>query len=342
MSQLNVSEKTIHLRELLRNASSVRKLYETFLGRLKEVGQQETFPMQGVRVIAQATPPASPSNMSGLLITGASLGVGLLMGLIIAILRERLDHSIRDADDAQMVTGLRVLALCNSSPLVGRRKATLAAHPQDLWQLRMALSRNMKKDANVIGVTGLGDSKDSMALKIAECFANSGINVMLVDCCPGDPTLSLKLCPNENLGLPDVLAGGLTWREAIMKNGDNSLAYISANSNIAVAHSHELIAGPMFEKFVKEVSGAYDLVLLNLPPLNSTSELEIAARVAHQSFLAMSAGVTKRQDLQKMLDRVPEVWARMTGLAFDLSAGRKPPSRWWDSLGPALAGKRVV
>lgn len=93
--QMNSSTGFIELRELERKANATRTIYESFLKRASETGQEEKLTSKNIRVIASAQPPLQPTGPSrkliaiGGLIAGFMAGVGL--GIALGVYRSMKD-----------------------------------------------------------------------------------------------------------------------------------------------------------------------------------------------------------------------------------------------------------
>lgn len=87
--QVNASVDLVKLRELERNATATRAIYESFLKRARETSEEQKLTSKNIRVISQAEPssrPAGPSRKviaAGGLLAGlfAGIGLGVLLGL---------------------------------------------------------------------------------------------------------------------------------------------------------------------------------------------------------------------------------------------------------------------
>ncbi|URK88503.1 hypothetical protein LP421_15305 [Rhizobium sp. RCAM05350] len=92
---MNSSTGFIELRELERKANATRMIYESFLKRASETGQEEKLTSKNIRVIASAQPPLQPTGPSrkliaiGGLIAGFMAGVGL--GIAFGVYRSMRD-----------------------------------------------------------------------------------------------------------------------------------------------------------------------------------------------------------------------------------------------------------
>lgn len=82
------NENLIKLRELEREAQSIRLVYESFLVRAQETAQQEGITARTARVIAEAAVPDAPSFPPKVPMLLAAVVMGLFIGILAAILRD--------------------------------------------------------------------------------------------------------------------------------------------------------------------------------------------------------------------------------------------------------------
>jgi succinoglycan biosynthesis transport protein ExoP len=180
----------VKLEGLVREANADRAVFESLLGRAKQIGDRKELTDPGVRLISAAAVPvhaAGPRLLSALLLGlmgGATSGVGLALAL------GRFDHRVRSRQELEAATGLPVLATIPA--LRGRHRR----HPADRvaqaphspyaeafatlqWMLRLAPSL---RRAVVLMLTSAqsGDGKTTLALSLARSMAAAGRSVALV------------------------------------------------------------------------------------------------------------------------------------------------------------------
>lgn len=85
--QINASSGFVELRELERNATATRAIYESFLKRARETGEEEKLTTKNIRVISTAEPPLDPVGPSRKLIVIGGLFLGLMAGIGLAVLQ---------------------------------------------------------------------------------------------------------------------------------------------------------------------------------------------------------------------------------------------------------------
>ncbi|MBB4002794.1 GumC family protein [Aurantimonas endophytica] len=84
--QVATSESFVKLRELEREVEASRAVYEAFLLRARETGEQEMLNTANVRVISSATPPLEPSSVSRRAVVMVGAILGLMAGIGLAVL----------------------------------------------------------------------------------------------------------------------------------------------------------------------------------------------------------------------------------------------------------------
>ncbi|WP_428427579.1 GumC family protein [Pararhizobium sp.] len=83
--QMNSSTGFIELRELERKANATRTIYESFLKRASETGQEEKLTSKNIRVIASAQPPLQATGPSRKLIAIGGMMAGFMGGVGLGI-----------------------------------------------------------------------------------------------------------------------------------------------------------------------------------------------------------------------------------------------------------------
>ncbi len=85
--QANVSDKLVELRELEREAAAQRAVYENYLLRTRDAGEQKTVNTSNISLISKAEPALLPSGVSRGIIVVAFTILGFLAGVAIGALR---------------------------------------------------------------------------------------------------------------------------------------------------------------------------------------------------------------------------------------------------------------
>jgi polysaccharide biosynthesis transport protein len=178
-------QSLVRLRELEREADADRVIYDALLSRAKEVGEQEGVDNTNSRMITRAVPPANRSGPPRLLIVAGALGVGLLVGLGLALVRDQLASSSMLPRPRRTESGLRVLASlpdCSELPIpIFEPKSP---HAAAIKRLLGALNLDARAaHAKVVAVDSPGDAelRSLIALNLAISAGKAGKRVLWVE-----------------------------------------------------------------------------------------------------------------------------------------------------------------
>src|SRR5262249_39644324 len=107
----SASVAQVPLRELESAAQGSRSLYNSFQQRFLESTQQQSFPIPDARVVASAAVPTQKSSPKTLIVLGASVVGGLMLGGGIGLLRELTDRVFRTGRQIESKLRLPCVAL---------------------------------------------------------------------------------------------------------------------------------------------------------------------------------------------------------------------------------------
>lgn len=245
-----------------------------------------------VQIAQAATLPTSPSSpkVSRNTILGALLG--LLLGLGVAFLLERLDRRIREPKDLEAIYGLPLLgvvpesaALSGSARGAKDAKRTLPAGEAEAFQLIRAHLRYFNVDRQMhtllVASAAPGDGKTTIARHLAAAAARMGSRVLLLEADLRRPTLAQQLEIQSGPGVSDVLIGAASLREATQAidlghssggaSGPRTLDVLVAGA-VLPPNPGELIESHAMETLLEQVKRTYDLVVIDTPPLTVVSD----------------------------------------------------------------------
>ncbi|MGB7102188.1 MAG: exopolysaccharide transport family protein [Xanthobacteraceae bacterium] len=257
---VTTNEAMVTLRELERDVAASRAVYESFLVRARETGEQERLDTKNIRVISRADPPLRrsfpPSNT--LLAVGASL-IGVCAGIGIVMMRAAADGSAprpRRAAESSTLLGRLARTMSGLSaagaappaiPILARLPhadtsfaLSAAQDPRsrfarEIGQVLEAIraSQGMHDNPSIL-VVAADDEDDAVsgALTLAAAAAMKG-RVLLIDTDLDRRTLAAIDADRNEGGLVDVAIGRRRLSEVTFRDRETGIrvtSFVAPNS----------------------------------------------------------------------------------------------------------------
>lgn len=108
---MSTNKKELNYTILKRNVEMNQRLYDTILGRLKEVDITGNVDVGNIRITEKAVLPSAPASPSRRRNVTFGIILGLMMGVGLSFLWEYLDRSIRTEEDIHRYLGVPILSV---------------------------------------------------------------------------------------------------------------------------------------------------------------------------------------------------------------------------------------
>jgi polysaccharide biosynthesis transport protein len=234
-----------------------------------------------VSVANQASVPSAPSapKVSRDVALGGILG--LLIGIGIAFVIERLDRRVRDPKDLEAIYEFPLLAGVPERPqyevlstLGLSKRATSPVIYDEVFNLLRSYLRyfSVGRELRTILVisAGPGEGKTTVSYNLAKAAAVLGSKVLLIEADLRRGTMIAPLLGGFAPGLSDVLIGDISMEGAIhsIKLGSTGVLDVLVGGEIPPPNPGELIESQAMESLLVRVRAEYDLVVIDTPPLS--------------------------------------------------------------------------
>lgn len=327
------SSAEVRLRALEREANANRGLFETFLSRLKETVAQQDLHRADARIISRADVPERPSFPRAGLILAAAFATALIAGVAAALLLERLDPGFRSSE--QIEARLNIPGL-GSIPRLGGRRSLGRSPESDVLErpasafaeaLRTLHTALLLSDADRPPKTVLitsatpREGKSTVALSIARLTARAGRKVLLIDADLRRPRVDRALRLKTRPGLADLLARPADWQRAIQRDRASGLDVLPAGE--AAASPPDLFGSEQMRALLADMGEAYDLVILDSPPVLAVSEARILARLVDRTVFVVRWATTPREVAALGLKQIREAGGQVAGAVLSMVDGRE-------------------
>ena len=310
-----VQDRSVDLNLMRREMETNRQVYDSLLQRLKEVSVTGGLTTNNISVVDEARAPLFPFSPQPTRYAMIGMGLGLLLGLGLAFLRETLDDTIKSADEIEHLYGLPLLGLIplvKKKALRGGQVAALvhedprSAFAEAYRSMRTALQFSTTEGApKVLMVTscGKGEGKSTTAISLAANFAQLGKPVLLIDADMRNPSVhKIMKMPNET-GLSNYLAGD---------GGSGTLIQHAKLANLSVLTAGptppdpvELLSGPKLMMLLEKAQSlGYAQVIIDSPPLLGIADAIVLGNQVPHLVFAIKAGETRKSAIKDSMRRL--------------------------------------
>lgn len=343
----------IKLRELEQEVSASRDLLRIFLGRAKELQEQQGIATPDARVISPAAVPTQPSKpLTGLILALGVLG-GLGLGIARALLSDQLDGKIRSSADILAGTGFALLGEVPryaTGASAGRRRAALSTGPGSMHAAQfgdlltaiadtrgtaaVAYRQSLLRLLTRLKATGRpgrpftvmlaaphsGAGTSATALGLAYAAALQGERVLLVDATSTDTELSTIFATEINTDRTVILDNREHLASITARDGRSGLALLPiALADLRGLKNHQrrkLVSG------LSALSNSYDLVVIDSGALLVDESGTALLPCADQVVIVAKAGETRNEQISATVDMMDGVREKLAGVVFTMSQTR--------------------
>ncbi|MBA2553556.1 MAG: polysaccharide biosynthesis tyrosine autokinase [Geodermatophilaceae bacterium] len=265
--------------------------------------------------------PVSPDPML-LLPLGAVLG--LLIGVLLALVRHFMDNTVKTNKQIEELTGGAAVggvlydATMADRPLASQFNAhsmTGEAYRQIRTNLQYV---SVDAPPRVLVVTSSisGEGKTTTAINLALVLAQSGQRVVLVEADLRRPRVLRYLRLVGGAGLTNVLAGNADLTELLQPYGDGKLSVLAAGPH--PPNPSELLGSDHMGHLLAELRESHDYVIVDAPPLLPVTDAAVLAVLADGAVIVTRYGSTKREQLRAAADILHGIDARVVGTVLNM------------------------
>lgn len=281
--------------ELQQNAEIARTQYQQMLVRLREIEAQAYLQLADSRVVSEATPPPGASFPNTRFLIGVAALLGLVLGLVVAFVREQLIGGVTSTEQLGSIAGMNAVTSVPLQKRLGRSEdgksiktvaELVARQPYSsvaeavrrvMISIDQALRRirgnELASEAAVILVTSAnaGEGKTTVAVSLARTYAISGRKTLLIDADLRQPSVHRELDRTANDKLADYLASdasGDTFRDLVQADTLSSAEFI-LGSNLIGHAAGQVVSGERFGKLLNSAAHEYDVVIVDTPPVGA-------------------------------------------------------------------------
>ncbi len=295
--------------------NSFSKVAPAFLVRVVGAGSVET--------IGEAEPhynPVSPRTKMNCLI---GCFAGAFLAIVIIIVADLLDNSVKSSDDITHKTELAVIGEIDQfgdSKVKKNKEASMNAKRYTILDpdtpfyvnesykamrtnITFALAASTSKNKNVFAVASANPSegKSTTAANIAIALSQMDCKVLLVDADLRKPVQHRIFKVNNKLGLTNVLIQMEIYENCVNREVIPNLDLLTTGTK--PPNPSELLASDYTADVLSGLSKMYDYVIIDTPPVNVVSDAMVISKSVAGILLVLKYGSTSYDDLKEATRR---------------------------------------
>ena len=263
---------------------------------------------------------------------GLGVLVGLVLGVLLVLLLELLDNTLRSPDVASSLVGAPVIgnirydADMRRAPLILRdRSSSLRA--ESFRQLRTNLTFiNAAHSTKVLIITSAaaGEGKTSVCLNLALSLAEAGRRVLVIEADLRRPRMATLLGLESEIGLTNVLVDQVDLDDALQP-WENGVTVLSSGS--LPPNPSELLGGRRIAELLATLRPRFDQILIDTPPLLPVTDAAVASTLGDGVVVVVRQSKTTRDQVQTAVNSLAAVNAEVIGLVLNMRRPRRHEKR---------------
>jgi capsular exopolysaccharide synthesis family protein len=256
-----------------------------------------------VSLVEPALTSSEPVRPRPKLNVALGLVLGLVLGIGLAFLREFLDRSIKAPEELESAASAPVVGTippfrASKQPIpVAEQPRTAAAEAFRKLRTNFAfMGVDRESLCCVVTSPAAADGKSTVAVNLAIALAQAGQRVALIDADLRKPSLHKLFRIQQRVGTTTVLLDQADIHDAIQDLGPGFPAVLTSGQ--LPPNPSELLGSRRMGELVAELRAAYEVVLIDCPPLLPVTDPKVVSRYADGVLVIARAGTTTRDQAQ--------------------------------------------
>ena len=314
---LDQQRRSIQYNIFKRDVDTNRQLYDGLLQRYKEIGVAGGVTTNNISIVDRADSakkhkPSLPLNLS------LALLIGSILGVLLALVFEYLDDTLKAPEDIEKQMALAILGVIPkvkspqspTTALEDPRSAIAESYRSVRTALQFSTDMGMPR-CLLVTSSMPGEGKSTSALTLARNFAQLGKRVLLIDADLRNPSLHRALGLQNSSGLSNFLSAGAKANEVIQSTSTPQLSFVA--SGPLPPNPAELLMGSKFLSLLTVAKEKYDQVIIDGPPVMGLADAAILGNLCDGTIMVVEAGETRIAIARNALKRLISARSRVIG-----------------------------
>jgi capsular exopolysaccharide synthesis family protein len=320
---LDLNRRGLRYEAQKRDLEAGQAVLSSLLARSKQTDVAQELRASPIRIVDRATVPTSPVGPRRKRTLALGLLLGLLTGIALALVVDRLDPRIQTPRDVRARLGVPLLAVVPEAPGGSSRSVVFDPESHGSFSegyrvLRAALDHAWPEEAcRVVALvsTSPGEGKTVCAVNLALALAAREDPVLLVDGDLRRPQAQQVLAVSRTPGLTDVLAGRLDAGEVAQEPEGTRLRVIASGS--PAASPAEALRPSALRALLGALREKFRWVVFDTSPLGAVHDAASLLAGSDGVVLVVAAGRTHWSEAAQTLKRLEQMGCRVLGVLLN-------------------------
>ena len=310
---------------LRRAVTLATDLYTTLQQRYAEARLAEASTIPDVRILDSAVVPQRPVKNTAPRIILLACFASLALSVVGAVLLDRVDPRVRYPEQVSRGMGLTILGAVphlRSRASLTRQAGRAPENEAEVVEALRGVCLNLVHAYGAAGplvltITspGAGDGKSFLAANLARTFAEGRHRTLLVDADLRRGVLHRRLSGRRRPGLSDCLRGEVPPEAIVQPTAHPSLALIGCG--LRMHNAPELLGSPAMAQLLTQLRPAYDVLLLDSPPLGAAVDPLILGTLTGHILMVVRTGYSDREMAATKLEVLHRLPVRLLGAVLN-------------------------
>jgi len=297
------------------------------LQQVSEMNRVEAQPsiMPDARVLMRAAPPTqTEASKKRLLILAGGSAMGFLLGVGIVFARNFPFGVFRTSQQVTSATGLPCAVLPEIVNAKERASLRAGEYPLDwpysrfaqtlrsIWAMINSAQRESGAKVTCVVSSNPGEGKTTVAINLAAQFArHPTTRVLVIDADFYRQSLTQQLTPDARVGLKEALEEPSALAKFVVRKERLNLDALPCPVVDQAPNVAGLLGTAEMEQLISVAREAYDLVIIEAPPMAAVVDYKMIARHCDRFVFVVEWGKTSQRlvleclsDASELLDRV--------------------------------------
>jgi capsular exopolysaccharide synthesis family protein len=320
----DIEEKESGMLRYTRELESSKKLYESFLQRIKETNEAQNLQVSKLKILESPNLPGShfyPNPVRNSLI---AFIISFLSIYALFFLREINADALKNTEAINSLNILQLGTLPhvemdkNDTDILQKFSADNdSIFSESIRSCRAVVESKFNKNKSfLITSSNPSEGKTTFAFNLSLSLEKSN-TVLFIEGDLRRPTVLSRYVgfDTKSKGLGEIISGQSELNEAINKIPGTKLGVITAGQ-IKIDMS-DVVSKDQLKKFFDTLKINYDYIIIDSPPVQPISDTLILAQAVDHNFFIIRAEETKTGSLMSSIKKIKSVGAKIDGIVLN-------------------------